>query len=232
MKKNKKTSKKESKDIIVFVSSKETKCDDCAQLISKNEFIKLTRERKAYCMACSDLDHLIFLPSGDACISRRARKYSILNAIVMQWSKSRRRNERQGILAEEDAITKAEEDCLDDFEIREIQKKRNAERRKIIDKQYVQKFAEVIKLYFPKCPKSTSKKIAEHACEKYSGRVGRSANAKEFDAEAVKLAVIAHIRHTKTNYDSLLMQGYAKKEARREIQVKLENVLRIWEDIE
>ena len=222
---------KKSNNILVFISTKEILCDDCGQLVSKNEYIKLTHERKAYCMTCADLDHLIFLPSGDACISRRAKKHSTLNAIVMQWSKSRRRNERQGILATEEAIRTAEKECLDDLELRKVRNKQSAERRKKIDKQYVQNFANIIKLHFPKCPKGINKKIAEHACEKYSGRIGRTANAKEFDTDAVKLAVIAHIRHTNTNYDSLLMKGYSKKEARSRIQTKLENVLRKWEDL-
>ena len=38
--------------------------------------------------------------------------------------------------------------------------------------------------------------MAKHACEKYSGRVGRSAAAKSFDATAIDLAVKAHVRHT------------------------------------
>jgi len=33
------------------------------------------------------------------------------------------------------------------------------------------------------------------------GRGGRSAAAKSFDEEAVRLAVIAHIRHRETDYD-------------------------------
>ncbi|MBW1803359.1 MAG: DUF2293 domain-containing protein, partial [Deltaproteobacteria bacterium] len=37
--------------------------------------------------------------------------------------------------------------------------------------------------------------IAEHACRKYSGRIGRTASAKSLDEEAAKLAIIAHIRH-------------------------------------
>jgi len=49
--------------------------------------------------------------------------------------------------------------------------------------------------------------IAEHACQKYSGRAGRSANAKALDEKAITLAVIAHIRHAETDYDNLLAQG-------------------------
>ena len=179
-------------------------------------------------MSCSDMEHLMFLQAGDACITRRATKYSSLSAIVMKWIKSRRRNERQGILADEEAIEKAEKDCLEDLEFREKQKKRNAERRNVIDKQYVKDFAKEIQKYYPKSPKGINMIIAEHACKKYSGRVGRSANAKEFDAKAVKLAVIAHIRHAKTDYDSLLMKGYAKKTARNMIQEKLQQVLDDW----
>ncbi|MEA3450581.1 MAG: DUF2293 domain-containing protein [Bacteroidota bacterium] len=221
--------KKESNDIIVFVALDNTICDGCGAIVNKNEYIQLTRERKRFCLSCADLDYLEFLPSGDACISRRAKKYSTLSAIVMKWTKARRRNERQGILAENKAIIQAENECLDDFEIREKRKKKNAERREIIDKQYVQDFAKVIKLHFPKCPKSVSKIIAEHACKKYSGRVGRSANAKEFDGTLVKLAVIAYIRHAKTEYDSLLMKRVRKKEARRIIQPKIDQVLKSWE---
>ena len=48
--------------------------------------------------------------------------------------------------------------------------------------------------------------IAEHACLKYSDRIGRTASAKSLAEEAVDLAVIAHIRHTETQYDQLLGQ--------------------------
>ena len=50
--------------------------------------------------------------------------------------------------------------------------------------------------------------IAEHACLKHSGRIGRTAAAKNFDEPVIRLAVIAHIRHTKTPYDKLLANGF------------------------
>jgi hypothetical protein len=50
--------------------------------------------------------------------------------------------------------------------------------------------------------------IAEHACRKYSGRVGRSAAAKQFDEQAIQLAVVAHIRHRYIRYDELLFKGW------------------------
>jgi hypothetical protein len=38
------------------------------------------------CLTCADLDHLVFLPAGDATLSRRARKASGLVAVVVRFS--------------------------------------------------------------------------------------------------------------------------------------------------
>jgi hypothetical protein len=42
----------------------------------------------------------VFLPAGDAALSRRARKASTLSAVVVRFSRPRKRYERQGILVE------------------------------------------------------------------------------------------------------------------------------------
>jgi len=60
------------------------------------------------CLACTGMDHLAFLPRGDAGLSRRAKAASGLSAVVVRWSRSRRRYERQGILVEGAALEKAE----------------------------------------------------------------------------------------------------------------------------
>ena len=70
--------------------------------------------------------------------------------------------------------------------------------------------------------------IAEHACLKFSGRIGRSAAAKNLDEEAVRLSVIAHIRHTETNYDELLSRDHDRWEAREHVRESVENVLSKW----
>lgn len=59
------------------------------------------------CLSCAKLDHLIFLPRGDAAVTRRAREYSPLSAVVVQFSRRRKRYERQGILIERDALARA-----------------------------------------------------------------------------------------------------------------------------
>jgi hypothetical protein len=71
--------------------------------------------------------------------------------------------------------------------------------------------------------------IAEHACLKYSGRVGRSALAKSLDKEAVRLAVIAHIRHRETEYDKLLARGHGRWESRAEVEASVRLTLSRWE---
>ena len=85
-----------------------------------------------------------------------------------------------------------------------------------------------MKQVFPRCPARREREIAEHACLKYSGRIGRSASAKSLDEEAVCLAVIAHIRHTETEYDELLARGYDRREARTEVEEAVHRVLEEW----
>ena len=82
---------------------------------------------------------------------------------------------------------------------------------------------------FPGCPAGRAREIAEHACLKYSGRVGRAAFAKKLDEEAVRLAVIAHLRHTETDYDEYLMKGYERWEARDLVREKIGKKLEKWE---
>jgi hypothetical protein len=70
--------------------------------------------------------------------------------------------------------------------------------------------------------------IAEHACQKYSGRVGRSAAAKALEPEAIDLAVGAAVRHRWTRYDELLMAGWDRNEARAEVWPDVAAVLDRW----
>ena len=36
------------------------------------------------CVTCADLDHLVFLGAGDAALTRRAKKASVLSAVVVR----------------------------------------------------------------------------------------------------------------------------------------------------
>ena len=129
---------------------------------------------------------------------------------------------------EEAALQRAEQECLDDADVRARRSEREAERRAEIDQEYVQHFAARVRELFPNCPDGRERVIAEHACQKYSGRVGRSAQAKNLDNEAILLAVIAHIRHAETKYDELMAGGMDRWSARNEVEDEIDQVLVSW----
>ena len=59
------------------------------------------------CLRCVGLDDLEYLPAGDALITRRAKARSTRYAVVVRFSRSRRRYERQGLLVEPQAFADA-----------------------------------------------------------------------------------------------------------------------------
>lgn len=60
------------------------------------------------CLKCARLERLEFLPSGDAALTRLAKAKSEVHAVVVRFSRTRRRYERQGILVEPKALRAAE----------------------------------------------------------------------------------------------------------------------------
>lgn len=224
----KKEPQKHKYEITVFISGRESVCDECGEELGTSAWITLDSDKKVLCLNCADLDHLVFLPSGDAALTRRAGKYSKLSAVVVKWSKARKRYERQGLLVEEGALDKAGEECLNDADARLLKRERDAEKRALIDEKFVKDFAENIRKNYPNIPKNLEKEIANHACMKYSGRVGRTQAAKKFDDDAIFLAVNARIRHTKTNYDELLSRGYGRKQARSLVEDDIQKFLQLW----
>ncbi|MGP0033322.1 MAG: hypothetical protein ACLP4R_01890 [Solirubrobacteraceae bacterium] len=112
-------------DLVVVSPVKEWTCTVCG---SDEGGWLIMEDSGPVCMACADMDHLVFLPSGDAAVTRRANKNSRLSAVVVRFSRARKRYERQGILVEEDALERAEQQCLADEESRARRRDRDAER--------------------------------------------------------------------------------------------------------
>jgi hypothetical protein len=222
--------KTEDNGIAVFISSRESICSECGENLGPRAWIALAKDKGALCLECADLAHLVFLPSGNMALTRRAKKNSQLHSVVLKWSKARKRYERQGLLVEEHALEMAETECLAGAEVRQRRRIREAERRDIMDREYVRKYAEQILRYYPRIPRGLEVKIAEHACQKYSERVGRSKEAKGFNEKPITLSVVAHIRHTKTAYDELLMRGVDRYDARKIISAKVDQVLEKWRE--
>jgi hypothetical protein len=161
-------------------------------------------------------------------LTRRASKHSGLRAIVLEWSRTRRRYERQGVLVELEALQRAERECLNDQEQRARQRERRRLRDDKLDQQYVAEFAARLRALYPGCPGAEAARVAAHACRKYSGRVGRSAAAKEFQPDALRLALSAAIRHRFTPYDKLFLRGHDRHEARALVRAVVEARLEAW----
>jgi hypothetical protein len=195
--------------------------------LTKGRFLKMEKE-KPLCLECADLDHLVYLQRGDVALTRRSRKYSNLSAVVVKFSRSRHRYERQGLLVESEALIRAEKECEDDAADRKISREHAVIVRERADKEYIAQFLKQILMQYPGCPTQEAEAIADHACQKYSGRIGRSSAAKAFDANAIELAVKAHVRHKHTCYDQLLMKGWERTESRSAIAEKLDQVMREW----
>jgi hypothetical protein len=217
-----------ARDLRVFISNRDSRCDDCGEDLGRKAWIVLAGDRGALCLSCADLDHLWLLPPGDAALTRRARTYSGLAAVVLKWSRARKRYERQGLLVEEQALERAEAECLHDAEARARRRDREAERRAELDADFVTRFAERLRQLYPACPPDRPERIAVHACQKYSGRVGRSAAAKRLDEKALHLAIAAHVRHELTGYDELLARGVERRDARERVRDQVDHVLEKW----
>jgi hypothetical protein len=180
------------------------------------------------CMACSDLDHLMFLPSGDVALTRRATKASTLSAVVVRWSRSRKRYERQGTLVEESALELAEQQCMADADARLRRREREENRRASTDAEFQDRLAKEIRRLLPGCPAGRAVAIAQHTGTRGSGRVGRSAAGRALDEDAIMLAVVASVRHQDTGYDSLLMAGVPRDVARDKVRPAIDRTLASW----
>ena len=151
-----------------------------------------------------------------------------MSAVVVRWSRTRKRYERQGLLVEEPALEQAEEQCLADSDARMRRRERDAERRADEDLELQARLVAEIARLFPGCPDERAEAIARHTALRGSGRVGRSAAGRSLDEKAVTLAVVASVRHEDTEYDSLLMSGASREHARDRIRPDIDRVLNGW----
>ena len=213
-------------DLLVIMPLKDFSCAICG---GSGSFLVMD-DPGALCLSCADLDHLVFLPAGNAALSRRARTHSALAAVVVRFSRSRGRYERQGILVEEAALQLAEEQCLADADARLRRRERDAERRSVQDPEFQGRLADQIRQLYPGCPAARAEAIARHAATRGSGRIGRSAAGRALQPDAVRLAVVASVRHEDTRYDELLMAGVPRQQARDRVMASIESVLSRWQN--
>lgn len=92
-------------DLVVISPLQDWTCAIC----SGTGDLLIMQDTGPVCLRCAGLDHLVFLPSGDAGLTRRAHRTSVLSAVVVRFSRSRKRYERQGLLVERAALAHAEQ---------------------------------------------------------------------------------------------------------------------------
>ncbi|CAL9387153.1 DUF2293 domain-containing protein [Streptomyces sp. enrichment culture] len=185
-------------------------------------------ESAPLCLDCAELAHLVYLPRGDAALTRRAREASGRWAVVVRHDRRRTRYERQGILVEEAALARAEAACRADAGARARRRARDAERRAARDAAFTVALEAEIRRLFPGCPADRAAEIAAHASVRGSGRVGRTAAGRALDEGAVTAAVRASVRHRDTPYDALLLSGVPRHQARVRVAPAIEAVLVSW----
>jgi hypothetical protein len=161
-------------------------------------------------------------------LTRRARKHSALSAVVVRFSRARKRYERQGVLVEESALEQAEAECSADADQRNVRRERAEIYRDKQDQVLAMRMAESIRQMFPGCPPEEAQAIAAQTSVRGSGRVGRTASGRALEEEALRAAVVASIRHRHTKYDRLLMKGLGRMDARDTVRDDIDRMLESW----
>lgn len=212
---------------VVFEIVRDAVCSECSVEMPGGSLLSMEAEQPL-CMQCAGFGDLEYLPAGDAALTRRAAKYSERAAVVVRFSRSRKRYERQGILVEVTAIEKAERECLDDADERAASRMREKARRLKEDRKLVVRMTERIGELFPDCSPREWAAIAEHTAKRRSGRVGRTEAGRNLEDEPLIAAVRAAVRHKHTSYDEMLGRGIDRMTARRKVADKIEEILAAW----
>jgi hypothetical protein len=212
---------------VVFEILRDSQCAECGAILEQGSFLLMEAEQPL-CLACARLADLEFLPAGDTALTRRASKHSQRKAVVVRFSRSRKRYERQGLLVETSALEKAEHECVQDAGDRAAARLRAAELRREQDRALVLQMSSQLAVLFPNCPPAERAAIAEHTAVRGSGRVGRTEAGRSLQQDALTAAVVAAIRHRHTRYDLLLSNGMDRTAARQQVAGAIDRILASW----
>ena len=214
---------------VVFKILRDSECSECGTELAAGCFLFM-EAGQPLCLPCARLDALEYLPAGDAALTRRAARYSERTAVVVRFSRSRGRYERQGILVENSALEKAEQECSLDADERAKARAVGALRRKEQDCALIAQMTEQIGILFPRCPPKEAAAIAAHTAARGSGRVGRTAAGRNLEKRALTAAVTAAVRHEHTEYDALLAAGVERDLARQRVADQVQAILADWRE--
>jgi hypothetical protein len=92
-------------------------------------------------------------------------------------------------------------------------------------------FACAVKRAFPAIPSSEALAVAVHVVRAGRGRVSSTAKGQTLARQAIRRAVINHVRHSHTGYDALLRTHGDRMRARAEVRDVVAAVVHAWSDI-
>lgn len=214
---------------VVFQILRDSHCTECGADLPRGSCLTMEADQPL-CLACAGLGELEYLPAGDIALTRRATKYSGQTAVVVRFSRTRGRYERQGIFVEETALEKAEEECAADADERKKVRERAAILRREQDVDLMARMAQRILELLPACPPDEARAIATHTAQRGSGRVGRSEAGRNLEEQALLAAVAAAVRHNHTDYEELMAGGLDRAMAREQVAGQVEAILAEWSD--
>ena len=214
---------------VVFEILRDSACSECGAELARGSFLVMEAEQPL-CLPCARLEDLEYLPAGDPALTRRASRYSERTAVVVRFSRSRGRYERQGILVEQSALEKAEQECAEDAGERAKARIAGAARRQEQDRELIARMTAEIGKLFPRCPPREAAAIAAHTATRNSGRVGRTSAGRNLDEGALTAAVTAAVRHQHTQYDAMLAAGMDRLLARQQIADRVQAILAAWKN--
>lgn len=96
-------------ELVVIQPNKEWTCHRCGGTGD----LLIMEQSGPTCLRCAGLGDLEFLGAGDALLTRRAKAKSARCAVVVRFSRSRRRYERQGLLVEAQALAEAQQELCE-----------------------------------------------------------------------------------------------------------------------
>lgn len=207
----------------VSLSYGEVTCSQCRA----SSALYVDEDGGQLCLRCGDLDHLVFVPSGDPGVTRRAVRASVLSVPVVRYHHTRRRTERKGMLVGEAALVLAEQQALDPREAAARRSQREAARAAAWAPAQRQLLAAEIVRAFPSCPAERARSIATRVAGPITLDAAGVEPGRLDRAEVVRI-VEASVRHEDTTYDQLLMAGMSRAAARAEVDAAVDQVLERW----
>ncbi len=97
-------------ELVVYRTLRPSQCSKCGMELPAGSLL-LLEDANPLCMECAGMDDLIYVPAGNAKLTRRVKKYSSRYSVVVKFSRGRKRYERQGILSDKEAVDMAESEC-------------------------------------------------------------------------------------------------------------------------